>query len=288
MTEKNSLFIGLTETWLSHEHETAELCLDGYDVIRQDRVGRECGGVALLVRDDLTAEPILSFSNDGCEVLVVPILQLNLICSVVYRPPCTQYFKFKEVIDKLNVLISDLTSPIPDIVLIGDFNFNSRDVAWKEDDDGDQKMAKLDDESEMEDGFEDNPTEMITSTQISAEPDIDDSVMTAFAKKHLGEKQVVLQVDDDDQGINEIAKKHLETFQAAAELDSTLNMGMDESKENNDQHDITVKAASKDLNNGGVKCEKCDELEIDLAIDCLLYTSPSPRDLSTSRMPSSA
>ena len=25
-----------------------------------------------------------------------------------------------------------------------------------------------------------------------------------------------------------------------------------------------------------------------LAIDCLLYTSPSPRDLSTSRMPSSA
>ena len=27
---------------------------------------------------------------------------------------------------------------------------------------------------------------------------------------------------------------------------------------------------------------------IDLLIDCLLYTSPSPRDLSTSRMPSSA
>ena len=26
----------------------------------------------------------------------------------------------------------------------------------------------------------------------------------------------------------------------------------------------------------------------DLIIDCLLYTSPSPRDLSTSRMPSSA
>ena len=26
----------------------------------------------------------------------------------------------------------------------------------------------------------------------------------------------------------------------------------------------------------------------DLLVDCLLYTSPSPRDLSTSRMPSSA
>ena len=33
-----------------------------------------------------------------------------------------------------------------------------------------------------------------------------------------------------------------------------------------------------------------DELEITLKYfnDCLLYTSPSPRDLSTSRMPSSA
>ena len=30
-----------------------------------------------------------------------------------------------------------------------------------------------------------------------------------------------------------------------------------------------------------------DELEVEVEI-CLLYTSPSPRDLSTSRMPSSA
>ena len=31
-----------------------------------------------------------------------------------------------------------------------------------------------------------------------------------------------------------------------------------------------------------------DELDIQLFVRCLLYTSPSPRDLSTSRMPSSA
>ena len=38
--------------------------------------------------------------------------------------------------------------------------------------------------------------------------------------------------------------------------------------------------------------EKCDILLIDIMLPgidgCLLYTSPSPRDLSTSRMPSSA
>ena len=31
-----------------------------------------------------------------------------------------------------------------------------------------------------------------------------------------------------------------------------------------------------------------DELDMENPISCLLYTSPSPRDLSTSRMPSSA
>ena len=30
------------------------------------------------------------------------------------------------------------------------------------------------------------------------------------------------------------------------------------------------------------------QIEHELYVDCLLYTSPSPRDLSTSRMPSSA
>ena len=31
-----------------------------------------------------------------------------------------------------------------------------------------------------------------------------------------------------------------------------------------------------------------DVMVLDLGLPCLLYTSPSPRDLSTSRMPSSA
>ena len=34
--------------------------------------------------------------------------------------------------------------------------------------------------------------------------------------------------------------------------------------------------------------KELNECELACNIDCLLYTSPSPRDLSTSRMPSSA
>ena len=52
-------------------------------------------------------------------------------------------------------------------------------------------------------------------------------------------------------------------------------------------------AISKIKENGGVEIDgKCHNFEViyydDESKGCLLYTSPSPRDLSTSRMPSSA
>ena len=37
-----------------------------------------------------------------------------------------------------------------------------------------------------------------------------------------------------------------------------------------------------------IRCDWHDSIKAVVAIPCLLYTSPSPRDLSTSRMPSSA
>ena len=38
----------------------------------------------------------------------------------------------------------------------------------------------------------------------------------------------------------------------------------------------------------GEESQQKMRVNYDQSIDCLLYTSPSPRDLSTSRMPSSA
>ena len=62
--------------------------------------------------------------------------------------------------------------------------------------------------------------------------------------------------------------------------------------------DGIVKNARKDLialQNAGVDAvmfgnenDRPYEFDVDTASTCLLYTSPSPRDLSTSRMPSSA
>ena len=48
---------------------------------------------------------------------------------------------------------------------------------------------------------------------------------------------------------------------------------------------LTMRASLREL---GVKLRMSRNRLLKLAITCLLYTSPSPRDLSTSRMPSSA
>ena len=49
-----------------------------------------------------------------------------------------------------------------------------------------------------------------------------------------------------------------------------------------------VELLANDLNVEFKDTKKLDALYGELSIGCLLYTSPSPRDLSTSRMPSSA
>ena len=48
-------------------------------------------------------------------------------------------------------------------------------------------------------------------------------------------------------------------------------------------NEILYKTLASELNGARSRAGKCDGVE-----GCLLYTSPSPRDLSTSRMPSSA
>ena len=49
--------------------------------------------------------------------------------------------------------------------------------------------------------------------------------------------------------------------------------------------DVTYERAKSTYNKGTTEHSK---LQVGVLIFCLLYTSPSPRDLSTSRMPSSA
>ena len=52
--------------------------------------------------------------------------------------------------------------------------------------------------------------------------------------------------------------------------------------------DPTVVGDDADLSVNSVSETNSDEATIDQSVNCLLYTSPSPRDATLSRMPSSA
>ena len=52
--------------------------------------------------------------------------------------------------------------------------------------------------------------------------------------------------------------------------------------------ELTTNEALERLQKNDVPCARCHTLDEALSQDCLLYTSPSPRDKRQSRMPSSA
>ena len=81
---KNSLFVGVCETWLSPDIVDAEVCHDfpGYSVLRADRVTRQGGGVALFLSESLSGDIIASFDNGVCQAIVVMI---QIICTLAQK-----------------------------------------------------------------------------------------------------------------------------------------------------------------------------------------------------------
>ena len=76
-------------------------------------------------------------------------------------------------------------------------------------------------------------------------------------------------------------------YRSFGDLDKDIKkhelVAVETGKNIDDVADALIKAAADDLA-GMPEYERCETA----AYACLLYTSPSPRDLSTSRMPSSA
>ena len=135
---KNALLVAVTETWLHNGVFDAEVTHDfpGYSIFRCDRVGRQGGGVALYLRDDLTGEILCSEDNGVCELLAVRVHQLNTVIAVLYRPPDTRITEFLPIVSKLDNILSELEDPTPNIVLMGDFNFQDKNLSWIRSDDG--------------------------------------------------------------------------------------------------------------------------------------------------------
>ena len=134
LEEHKLLFILLTETWLRDQVD-AELSIKNYTLFRVDRSrakkrrGRNSGGVAAYIRNDIVVEVMFEYSNGVIEALCLNLKKLNLIIGVVYRPPDdptggnrSTNEEFSSFVDKLNEELTSLPSPTPNIILAGDFN----------------------------------------------------------------------------------------------------------------------------------------------------------------------
>ena len=90
----NLFFMALTETHLSHNILDAEININDFNILRQDRQNRSHGGVLLYIRKNTVTNTLSSNSNQFCDYLLVEIPEHSLIIGVVYRPPNCPKTKF--------------------------------------------------------------------------------------------------------------------------------------------------------------------------------------------------
>ena len=133
----NCIMLGITETWLTDQHEDAEVMIPGFSILRSDRKAREGGGVALYLREDIKGDVLAQFDNGTCEMIIVMIHQLDTVVAVCYRPPNTRFGQFSEMLSLLDSTISALPTPSPNLCWMGDFNFPRNCIEWQTSEDGD-------------------------------------------------------------------------------------------------------------------------------------------------------
>ena len=132
-------FLAFAESHLNKEIKEAEFNIPEYTYCASHRDRRKGGGVIIYINNSFTYQTLVSASDMMCSFVAVFINELNLIVSMIYRPPpdySTQYHgellekSFKAiVIDNIDKIMSDYKSPVPDIIITGDFNFPK--AVWK-------------------------------------------------------------------------------------------------------------------------------------------------------------
>ena len=100
----------------------------GFSIIRCDRMSRAGGGVCVYVSNSTTYDICLTYSNSVCELLTVKIHNPALIIILMYHPPSCPAEAFNDIISRSQALILSMPSPLPNIIMLGDFNFH--DIDW--------------------------------------------------------------------------------------------------------------------------------------------------------------
>ena len=106
----------MTETHLTDRIDDCELRIDGYEIKRSDRKGREGGGVAIYFKDNLNIVEMEKYQSENIEA----ICSQKMLIGTVYRPPDRDdfYTLFPPILEQIwqtrkNLLIiGDLNSDL--------------------------------------------------------------------------------------------------------------------------------------------------------------------------------
>ena len=96
--------------------------MPGFVVCRCDRADRLGGGLCIYIKNSIVFEVCLSYSNSVCELLIVKLANPSLIVIAIYRPPSSLNSDFEDIIARMTQCIVEMPTPMPNIVVVGDFN----------------------------------------------------------------------------------------------------------------------------------------------------------------------
>ena len=79
-------------------------------------------GLCIYIKDSIMFEVCLSYSNSVCELLIVKLDNPSLIIVAIYRPPSSLNSDFEDIITRPTQCFNEMPTPMPNIVVVGDFN----------------------------------------------------------------------------------------------------------------------------------------------------------------------
>lgn len=124
--EKSNIdIVCVSETWLLSSTPNSLVCLDGYNLYRNDRVGNG-GGVAIFIRNNISCKVCLKSSNainlneKKIEYIFIEILSngKKMLVGCVYRP--NKRLAFTDLFLELETV----AVTYDDVIIAGDFNSN--------------------------------------------------------------------------------------------------------------------------------------------------------------------
>ena len=121
-------FISLVETWLQNHIHDHVIDIEGYNLIRRDRINGQHGGVCMYIKNSIRFELLETISNEQFEVLWInlnlsrlPRGYNNLVIGTVYHPPSADNLAMLNYLMNSLSTLESLFSNCAFIIL-GDFN----------------------------------------------------------------------------------------------------------------------------------------------------------------------